>query len=125
MAKRHKRAMQHIAYVRRHLQTRVDAAGGQKAFADQIGVSPQYVCDCLKGRRDIGKSIANALGYEPVTMYQPTELNDPECKCGVALCKYPLCSANREADRLRTPATRALGPGGVTRRRDGNSNSTI
>ncbi len=95
MARRHKRAMQHITYVRHHLQRRVEAAGGQKAFAEIAGVSPQYVCDCLKGRRDIGKSIARVLGYEPVTMYQPVEFDDPECKCDINPCKYPLCSANR------------------------------
>lgn len=95
MAKRHKRAMQHSAYVRSHLEARCRGAGGQKAFAELAGVSPQYVCDCLQGRREIGKSIARALGYEPVTMYQPLEMDDPECKCDTNPCRYPLCSANR------------------------------
>ncbi len=53
------------------LKERVDEAGGQARFAKLACVSPQYVCDCLKGRRDIGKGIARALGYEPVTMYRP------------------------------------------------------
>ena len=44
-------------------------AGGQKAWAEANGVSPQYVCDCIKGRRDIGEGIARPLGYEPTTTY--------------------------------------------------------
>lgn len=95
MAKRHTRAPQYVAYVRSHLARRVEAAGGQKQFAELAGVSPQYVCDCMNGRREIGKSIARVLGYEPVTMYLPVEKNDPECKCDKEVCKYPLCHANR------------------------------
>ena len=40
------------------------------------GVSPQYVCDCLKGRREIGESIARPLGMMPVTVYISTNLAD-------------------------------------------------
>lgn len=65
--------MLYLAHVRALLQARVDAAGGQAKFAEIAKVSPQYVCDCLKGRRDIGKSIAKVLGYEPITMYQPID----------------------------------------------------
>ncbi len=57
--------------MRELLRRRVEAAGGQKACAAAIGVSPQYLGDCLKGRRDIGKSIATPLGYEPLTIYVP------------------------------------------------------
>lgn len=73
MPRKHKPAMQHLAHVRCLLQSRVDLAGGQKQFAELAGVSPQYVCDCLKGRRDIGKSIARVLGFEPIVMYQPIQ----------------------------------------------------
>jgi DNA-binding transcriptional regulator YdaS (Cro superfamily) len=79
----------------------VDAAGGQAKFAALAGVSPQYVCDCLSGRRDIGKSIARVLGYELVTMYQPTEVADPECICDVNPCKYPLCSGKYRQPKQR------------------------
>jgi DNA-binding transcriptional regulator YdaS (Cro superfamily) len=58
-----------ITQMRAKLRTAVKEAGGQKQFAELIDVSPQYVCDCLKGRRDIGQSIARPLGFEPVTMY--------------------------------------------------------
>ena len=58
-----------MTQMRAKLRTAVKDAGGQKQFAELIDVSPQYVCDCLKGRRDIGQSIARPLGFEPVTMY--------------------------------------------------------
>lgn len=58
-----------MTQMRSKLRAAVEKAGGQKQFAEQIDVSPQYVCDCLKGRRDIGESIARPLGFEPVTMY--------------------------------------------------------
>ena len=59
--------------MRDKLKAAVKAAGGQKTWADANGVSPQYVCDCLKGRRDIGEGIAVPLGYKPVTMYVPAD----------------------------------------------------
>lgn len=58
-----------ITQMRAKLRDAVKKAGGQKRLAEQFGVSPQYVCDCLNGRRDIGESIARPLGFEPVTMY--------------------------------------------------------
>lgn len=55
------------------LRVAVERAGSQKSYAASIGVSEQYVCDCLKGRRDIGKSISEPLGYHPTTIYIPIE----------------------------------------------------
>lgn len=56
-------------HMRKKLAKAVEDAGGQKAWAEANGVSPQYVCDCLQGRRDIGESIAKAFGYHPITVY--------------------------------------------------------
>ena len=53
----------------RRLRVAVQKSGSQRAFATEHGVSPQYVCDCLKGRRNIGVSVAQALGYRPVVAY--------------------------------------------------------
>lgn len=50
---------------------KVEAAGSQTACAKLLGVSAQYLHDCLRGRREIGKSIAIPLGYEPLTIYVP------------------------------------------------------
>ena len=59
--------------IREKLRAAVKKAGSQKNWADANGVSAQYVCDCLKGRRDIGEGIAKPLGYQPVTVYLPVE----------------------------------------------------
>jgi hypothetical protein len=45
------------------LRSECAAAGGQSAWAASKGFSPQYVCDVLKGRRDISEAMANALGF--------------------------------------------------------------
>lgn len=55
--------------MRSALEAAVQDAGSQKAWATANNVSEQYVCDCLKGRRDIGVSISRAFGYEPITVY--------------------------------------------------------
>jgi hypothetical protein len=44
-------------------------AGGQKAWAEAHGISPQYVCDVLNARRDPGDSILGALGLRKVVRY--------------------------------------------------------
>ena len=62
--------------MRERLRRACKEAGGQKAWADANGVSAQYVCDCLKGRREIGESIARPLGMVPVTVYISTKLAD-------------------------------------------------
>lgn len=46
-------------------------ASSQKAVAAQLGVSGSYVCDVLKGRRDVTKRLAKALGYQRVVIYMP------------------------------------------------------
>ena len=74
-----------ITKMRARLRAAVKEAGGQKKFADLIEVSPQYVCDCLNGRRDIGVSIARPLGFEPVTMYARAVTSEKP--------KFPVCPA--------------------------------
>lgn len=46
------------------------AAGGQKAWAEAHGVSPQYVNDVLHARREPGESILRALGLRRVVTYR-------------------------------------------------------
>lgn len=45
------------------LRSACAAAGGQQAWARAHGFSPQYVCDVLRGRRDVSEAMANALGF--------------------------------------------------------------
>jgi DNA-binding transcriptional regulator YdaS (Cro superfamily) len=44
------------------LRQACQAAGSQTAWAARVGVSDQYVCDVLRGRRELGKKLATALG---------------------------------------------------------------
>jgi hypothetical protein len=62
--------MEEVQYIRGLLWRAVEDAGGKAALAAQWGVSAQYVADVLNGRRDPGKSILKALGYERVVLYR-------------------------------------------------------
>lgn len=53
-----------------YLRTAIQQAGSQQAFARQHGISAQYISDVLRGRREIGAKIAQALGYERVVRYR-------------------------------------------------------
>jgi plasmid maintenance system antidote protein VapI len=50
--------------VRRRLAKAVADAGSQKAFAEQCGLSPQYINDCLRNRREISGKLAECLGLK-------------------------------------------------------------
>ena len=57
------------------------------AYAKQIGIHQSYLSDVLNGRRDPGKSILKALGYERVVLYRPISYDknygdDKLCECG-------------------------------------------
>lgn len=39
------------------------ASSSQKVVAEQYGISPQYLNDILKQRRDISATLADRLGY--------------------------------------------------------------
>lgn len=41
------------------------AGRSQRAFAEEIGVSQQYLCDLLRGRRMPGAAILKYLDLEP------------------------------------------------------------
>lgn len=56
------------------LERQCKDAGGQSAWADLHNVSPQYVCDVLKGRRDVGAAISEALGLQRVIFYEPQQM---------------------------------------------------
>lgn len=51
------------------LRAACQAAGGQKAWAERHGVSPQYVCDVLNARREPGAAILAPLGLAKRTLY--------------------------------------------------------
>jgi transcriptional regulator with XRE-family HTH domain len=47
--------------------------GTQKAAAEFLGVSQQYLTDLLKGRRDPGEKILSKLGLEASVIYTPKQ----------------------------------------------------
>lgn len=48
--------------VQREIREACARAGSQAAWAAQIGVSPQHLCDVMNARRDPGPAILGALG---------------------------------------------------------------
>ena len=59
--------------VREMLRAECEKAGSVAAWADGHALSPQYVGDVLRGRRDPGESIASSLGLERVIMWQKSD----------------------------------------------------
>lgn len=43
--------------------------GSQDKLAQRLGISPQYLCDVLHGRRALSGRVAKRLGYERVIRY--------------------------------------------------------
>lgn len=52
------------------LRTAIAAGGSQRAFARQHRLSEQYLSDVLRGRREMGQGILDALGVERVVAYR-------------------------------------------------------
>jgi transcriptional regulator with XRE-family HTH domain len=55
----------------RKIEQIIEAHGTQKAAAQFLGVSQQYLTDLLRGRRDPGKKILDKLGLESSVVYTP------------------------------------------------------
>jgi len=58
------------------LQRQVEVYGSQKALAERIGVSPQYLGDILLARREPGESILGFLGMQKVVSYYYKNLGE-------------------------------------------------
>ena len=67
-------AMTHSQLIRR-LREACNEAGSQTAYAQALGVRPQFVSNVLAGRRDPSRKLLKALGLERVVRktvsYQP------------------------------------------------------
>jgi transcriptional regulator with XRE-family HTH domain len=48
----------------------IEERGTQRAAAEFLGVSPQYLTDLLKGRRDPGVKILSKLGLQSRVIYE-------------------------------------------------------
>lgn len=55
------------------LEQAIEDVWSARKFAEREGISEAYISDVRNGRRDPGQMIAEALGYEPVTMYRRIE----------------------------------------------------
>lgn len=51
------------------LRSAVTAKGSQKAAAEAIGISPQFLNDMLKGNRAVGGKALEYLGFAEITVY--------------------------------------------------------
>lgn len=55
--------------VRGELRLLADSMSTHKAFADKVGISPQYLHDILAGKRSPGKAVLKFLKLQSVTLY--------------------------------------------------------
>ncbi len=62
--------------VRERLRAAIDAAGSQQEFARRMGISAQYINDVVRGRREPGQKILDALGIERVVSYRDIRRDD-------------------------------------------------
>ena len=62
--------MEEVYFIRGLLWRAVDNAGGKAALAAEWHISAQYIADVLNGRRDPGKKVLAALGYEKIVLYR-------------------------------------------------------
>jgi len=51
------------------MRKEIAAAGGQSAWAAQVGLSPQVVSDAVNARREPGPAVLAVLGLRRVTRY--------------------------------------------------------
>ena len=52
------------------LRKACEADGSQAAWAERAGLAAPYISDVLRGRREPGPSLCEALGFERVVLYR-------------------------------------------------------
>lgn len=52
------------------LMRRRQGKRNQRAFAEELGISQQYLSEVYRGYRDPGESIVSPLGFKKVSMYE-------------------------------------------------------
>ncbi len=53
-----------------YIERRVSDSGSQKAFAEECGISPAFLSDILKGKREISQRILEKLKFKKVVYYE-------------------------------------------------------
>lgn len=66
-------AISEWSLVNTELENAIAAAGSAQAWAKQVGVSPQFVCDVRQGRRAPTDRLAHALGWRRVVSFARIE----------------------------------------------------
>ncbi len=62
--------------LQRYLRRRIREAGNQKALAEQVGISQQFISDMVRGVREPGEEACAKLGIERKTVYR--EIGDAQ-----------------------------------------------
>ena len=68
-----KRRLSEWQLVNNALADACTVAGSQLAWARENGISPQFVCDVLQGRKAPSERLARALGYRRVVSFERIE----------------------------------------------------
>jgi transcriptional regulator with XRE-family HTH domain len=55
------------------LRKLVKSKGSQQAAADELGITPAYINDILKGRRNLSEAMLEKLGYVKVIAHVKTD----------------------------------------------------
>ena len=58
------------AEMRWKLEQMASFYGSQDTLARALNISPQYLCDVLKGRRSVSANLAQKLGYRRRVMFE-------------------------------------------------------
>jgi hypothetical protein len=56
-----------------YLRQQAQAHGSQKALAAHLRINPAWLSDILRGRRDPGQKLLEALGFRRVVSYERKE----------------------------------------------------
>lgn len=57
----------HIAYLMMELAYKCCS---QKDAAAKIGISPQYFCDIIKGKREVSQKVSQYFGFRRVCLFE-------------------------------------------------------
>jgi transcriptional regulator with XRE-family HTH domain len=92
--------------VRRLIRGRMNEPGSgpiwQKDFAAAAGVSPAFLSDVLKGRREPSGPLLDYLGLVRVVSYAPHPRVLSGSRCAVPPCKF--CDSSGDCKKIAWPA---------------------
>ena len=57
----------------KHLKALVVKLGSQRKVANHLGITQQYLCDILAGKRHISSAVAHKLGFERAVIFRVKE----------------------------------------------------